>query len=244
MQFPTLQTVLFFAALALPAAAQTLQPALEQRYESGQYLITLGASTVNQHAGIDLRNGPGNAWIFDFCADFSAGVNNSSHYNVSAGFGSLTLDQADDLSALLYNTLPVFDGMVRDAITASGDDWPDVGYSGYNDLLAYAAGMQLALWEIIHDPASGDLDSGNFSVDTVADPDVALGRSNADAFLDGIAGGWTSQPGFTFEYARPTDAGGTPVPNGQDRLWVVIPEPSSALLGAFGLLFLLRRRRA
>ncbi|MEK7952733.1 hypothetical protein [Luteolibacter soli] len=244
MRFPTLTTVLSFAALALPALAQTLQPDLEQRYESGQYLITLGASSVNQYAGADLRTGPGGAWIFDFCADFGAGFNESTHYDVSSGFGSLTLAQSDDISALLYNTLPVFDGMVRDAISASGGDWPDAGYGGYNDLLAYSAGMQLALWEIIHDPASGNLDSGNFSVDTVADPDIALGRSNAETFLAGVAGGWTYQPGFTFQYAKPVDAGNDPVPNGQDRLWVVVPEPSSALLGAFGLLALLRRRRA
>lgn len=244
MQLPAFKTALFLAALALPAAAQTLQPDLEQRYESGQYLITLAASSVNQHAGVDLRNGPGDAWIFDFCADFSAGLNNSTHYDVSSGFGSLTLDQADDISALLDNTLPVFDGMVRDAIDASGNDWPDGSYSGYNALRAYAAGMQLALWEIIHDPASGDLDTGNFSVGSVVDPDVALGRSNAQTFLDGVSGGWTYQPGFTFQYAKPVDAGNQPVPNGQDRLWVAVPEPSSALLGAFGLLALLRRRRA
>ena len=244
MRFPALTTVLSLAALALPAASQTLQPDLEQRYQAGQYLISLGPSTVNQYAGVDLRNGPGSAWIFDFCADFSAGVNNSTHYDVSAGFGSLTLDQTEDISALLFNTLPVFDGMVRTAIDQSGGNWPNSGYSGYGDLLAYAAGMQLALWEIIHDPASGDLASGNFSVDTVPDPDIALGRSDAETFLAGIAGGWTYQPGFTFQYAKPVDAGNQPVPNGQDRLWVVIPEPSSALLGGFSLLSLLRRRRA
>ena len=159
-------------------------------------------------------------------------------------FGSLTLDQTEDISALLFNTLPVFDGMVRTAIDQSGGNWPDSGYSGYGDLLAYAAGMQLALWEIIHDPASGDLASGDFSVDTVPDPDIALGRSDAETFLAGIAGGWTYQPGFTFQYAKPVDAGNQPVPNGQDRLWVVIPEPSSALLGGLSLLSLLRRRRA
>jgi len=49
---------------------------------------------------------------------------------------------------------------------------------------------------------------------------------------------------LNFQYAKPVDAGNQPVPNGQDRLWVVVPEPSSALLGAFGLLALLRRRRA
>jgi len=244
MRFPALTSVLSLAALAMPAAGQTLQPDLEQRYATGQYLITLGPSTVNQFAGVDLRNGPGNAWIFDFCGDFSAGVNNSTHYDVSAGFGSLSLQQSDDISALLFNTLPVFDGMVRTAIDQSGGDWPDPGYSGYNELLAYAAGMQLALWEIVHDPASGNLSSGNFSVDTVAVPDIALGRSEAETFLAGIAGGWTYQPGFTFQYAKPVDAGNQPVPNGQDRLWVVIPEPSSALLGAAGLLSLLRRRRA
>lgn len=244
MRFPAITTVLSLAALALPAAAQTLQPGLEQRYEAGQYLISLGPSTVNQYAGIDLRTGPGGAWIFDFCADFGAGQNNSTHYDVSPGFGSLTLAQSDDIPALLFNTLPVFDGMVRTAISDSGGDWPDASYSGYNELLAYAAGMQLALWEIIHDPASGTLDTGNFSVDAVADPDVALGCSNAESFLANIAGGWTYQPGFNFQYAKPVDAGNQPVPNGQDRLWVVVPEPSSALLGAVGLLVLLRRRRA
>ena len=75
----------------------------------------------------------------------------------------------------------------------------------------------------------------------MADPDVALGRSNAQTFLAGIAGGWTYQPGFNFQYAKPVDAENEP---GQDRLWVVVPEPSSALLGTVGLLALLRRRRA
>jgi len=244
MRFPALTTVLSLAALALPAAAQTLQPDLEERYQAGQYLISLGPSSVNQYAGVDLRTGPGGAWIFDFCADFGAGQNDSTHYDVSSGFGSLTVAQSDDISALLFNTLPVFDGMVRTAISDSGGDWPDTSYSGYNELLAYAAGMQLALWEIIHDPASGNLDTGNFTVDTVVDPAVALGRSNAENFLASIAGGWTYQPGFNFQYAKPVDAGNQPVANGQDRLWVVVPEPSSALLGAFGLLSLLRRRRA
>jgi len=244
MRIPALQAVLPLAALALPAAAQTLQPELEQRYATGQYLITLGVTSENQNAGIDLRKGSGDAWIFDFCSDFAGQVNNSSHYDVSAGFGTLTVGQAGEISTLLFNTLPVFDGMVRTAISASGDDWPDSSYSGYNELLAYAAGMQLALWEIIHDPASGNLDSGNFSVGSVIDPDVALGRSYAETFLAGIAGGWTYQPGFVFEYAKPVDGENVPVPNGQDRLWAVIPEPSSALMGAFGFLALLRRRRA
>jgi hypothetical protein len=231
------------AALALPATAQTLQPDLEQRYQSGQYLITLGETADNQSAGVSLRDGPGDEWIFDFCADFGAGFNESTHYDVSSGFGSLTLDQADDISALLYHTLPAFNGMVQAAVDDVGD-WPDSNYSGYNALLAYAAGMQLALWEIIHDPSSGNLDTGNFSVGTVVDPNIALGRSHAQTFLDGIAGGWTSQPGFTFEYAKPLDLNGEPASNGQDRLWVVVPEPSSALLGTFGLLALLLRRRA
>lgn len=240
MKLPSLKTALF-AALALPAAAQTLQPELEQRYQSGQYAITLSGSPADQYSGVDLRQGPGDTWIFDFCADFSAGFNESEYYDVSTGFGGLTFDQSEAISALLYNTLPVFNGMVREAISLSGDDWPDSSYAGYNDLLSYAAGMQLALWEIIHDPTSGDLDTGLFSVGAVADPDIAVGRSNAQAFLDGVAGGWTYQPGFTFQYARPIDSGDE---RGQDRLWVAVPEPSSVLLGAFGMIALLRRRRA
>ncbi|MCW1886922.1 PEP-CTERM sorting domain-containing protein [Luteolibacter flavescens] len=232
------------AALSLPAAAQTLQPDIEQRYQTRNYLISRGNEVTMQDSGTDLRTGPAGSWIFDFCADFDAGNNESTLYNVSSGFGGLTVAQSNDISALLYNTLPTFDAMVREGISQSGMDWPTESYSGYNDLLAYGAGLQLALWEIIHDSASRKIGTGNFSVADPSDSVAAAGRANAQAFLDGVAGGWTYAPGFTFQYARPVDGNGVGVPNGQDRLWVVIPEPSTALLGAFGALCLLRRRRA
>jgi hypothetical protein len=251
MKLPALTPALLAAAM-LPASAQTVPPGdrtLENAFYATdiQFLHGAGPTLQPQLAGFNLQTitGFGPGYVFDFCADFFTGDNSSATFSVTSGFGGLS--GQDEIEALFSNALPAFRGMLNDYIALNGGDW---AYNAtfadeYDDLQGYAAGMQIALWEIIHEQ-TGDLSindegatPGSFRIDVSAAPNVRadLGDDFAETFLTNVrTGTWTDQGNISYYFA---DGG-----SDQDRLWMVVPEPSSALLGAFGLMVLLRRRRA
>jgi len=259
MKLPLLESLLLpvaFALLANSAGAQTVTP--EDRFletafyaEDLQFIYDPGPSIQPQLAGFNVQtvDGFGPGYVYDFCADFFTGNNDNSTFSVSSGFGGLGLSQQDDVRVLFSNALPLFNDMLGDYIFANGGGWDEnpLLQNEYDALQGYAAGMQIALWEIAHEQ-SGDLSidsegplAGSFRVGLVppapSNPRAEQGRLNAESFLENIRDGvWTDSGGVTYYFA---DA-----PAGeQDRLWMTIPEPSSALLGAIGFLALLRRRR-
>jgi hypothetical protein len=236
----------------LPLAAQSVPPGdrtLENAFFASdvQFLYDPGPTLQPQLAGFNLQTitGFGPGYVYDFCADFFTGDNSGATYDVSSGFG--TLPGQSDIQALFSNALPGFRGLLQDYIDLNGGDWSynPTYASEYDELQGYAAGMQIALWEIIHEQ-SDDLSiddegatPGSFRVDVSAAPNTraALADDFAETFLANVrTGTWTNQGGISYHFA---DGG-----SDQDRLWMVVPEPSSALLGAFGFLVLLRRRRA
>jgi hypothetical protein len=137
-------------------------------------------------------------------------------------------------------------------IIANGGDWAEntgALADEFNNLTGYAAGMQIALWEIIHEQ-TGQLSidtegaiAGSFGVEPVpadpANPRAENGRAHAEDFLTAVRSGtWTDVGGVGYYYVNPV------APEEQDLLWLtLVPEPSSCLLGAAGLLAALRRRR-
>jgi hypothetical protein len=252
MKLPAFTTALLAAAIS-PLAAQTVPPGdliLENAFYATdiQFLYDPGPTLQPQLAGFNLQTitGFGPGYVYDFCADFFTGANSgTATYSVTSGFGGLS-DQ-DQIEALFSNTLPAFRGMLNDYIALNGGDWAynPTFAADYDDLQGYAAGMQIALWEIIHEQTNNlSIDDegatpGSFRIDVSPAPNVRadLGDDFAEEFLTNIrTGTWTNQGNISYFHAE----GGAD----QDRLWLVVPEPSSALLGAFGLLALLRRRRA
>lgn len=215
--------------------------------EGGQITFVTGPDnlTQDQQAGFRVLDVAGFGEVYDFCADFFVGESDSATYDVSPGFGSLTSTQETYIRNLFSHALPEFNGLF-DAYVAANS-----GSSGYNPVLApqydalqgYAGGLQVALWEIIHDQVSTlsvTDPAGDFEVDPSGNgPGRALlAITYAETFLTNIqdGGSWNSDAGgLVYYYA----AGGPD----QDRLWVAVPEPSTAILGAFGMAFLLRRRR-
>lgn len=256
MKHPLLAIALLGTALALPCAAQTITPGNpDNSFYAVDISFLVGSDpTQLQLAGLNVRTIPGYGpgYVYDFCADFLTGVENQSSFNVSAGLGGgLGSGQQDQIEALFSHALPEFIALLNAYIGANGGDWAeettgDLG-EDFNALVGYAGGMQVAMWEIIHD-TSGDLSidsegsmEGNFRVEPV-DPEnlrADSARDNAEDFLTNIRNGvWTDIGGITYYYANPQDEAD------QDRIWMTVPEPSSALLGALGLLAALRRRRA
>ena len=257
MKHPLLATAVLGMALALPAAAQTITPGNpDNSFYAEDIPFLVGGDPVQpQLAGLNVRTIPGYGpgYVYDFCADFLTGANNLSAFNVTPGFGgSLGSGQQDQIEALFSHALPTFVQMLDSYIIANGGDWAEEtdGALGlqFNALVGYAGGMQVALWEIIHD-TSGDLSidsegalAGNFRVEPLAadpaNPRAESARENAETFLENIRDGvWVDIGGINYYYANPQEE------SDQDRLWVTVPEPSTALLGALGLLAVLRRRR-
>ena len=255
MKIPLLSCVVLAASLLHSANAQVVVDENTEFknafYAPGiPFLRGPSATLQPQLAGFNLleKDGYGTGYIYDFCANFDEGTaENWTYDTVTPGMG--ILGRQDEIGALFSNALPEFDEMLADYIGDTGD-WALVpGHeAAYDQLQAYAAGMQIALWELIHeDAATLSIDDtsgidGNFRIDM----DGAVPGSQADAadfyaeqFLANIrstTNPWTNQGGYTYYFA---DA-----PAGeQDRLWVAVPEPSTTLLGAFGFLLLLRRRR-
>jgi hypothetical protein len=253
MKHPLLFTALLGMAL-LPCAAQTITPGNPDNsfYTEDVPFLVGSDPTQPQLAGLNLRTIPGYGpgYVYDFCADFLTGANNLSAFNVSSGLGSgLGSGQQDQVRALFSHTLPTFIEMLDAYIAANGNDWSEQteGELGlqFNALVGYAGGMQVALWEIIHE-TSGDLsiDSegalpGTFRVEpALSDPRITSARDNAESFLENIRdGSWIDVGGITYFYANPENEAD------QDRIWMTVPEPSAALLGGLGLLAGLRRRR-
>ena len=269
MKFP-LRPLLLPAAFVLfgnPGAAQTIAPTdrfLETAFYAEQihFLYNPGPTLQEQQAGLNIQTvtGFGPGYVYDFCADFFTGVDTNSTYAVTPGLGGLGSTQQAEVQILFSNALPVFNGMLDDYIAERGS-WSEpmtpeeinLYQPSYEELLGYAGGMQIALWEIIHE-TSGQLSvdnmsgsEGNFFVDMFGSPNYpgTVAGYYAEQFLFNIrttTNPWTDQGGFNYHYADPTGPTG---PNEQDRIWVtVVPEPSGALLGAVGFLLLLRRRRA
>jgi hypothetical protein len=269
MKFP-LCPLLLPAALVLfanPATAQTIAPSdrfLETAFyaEQIQFLYNPGPTLQEQQAGLNIQTvtGFGPGYVYDFCADFFTGADTNSTFAVTPGLGGLGSTQQAQVQTLFSNALPVFNGMLDDYIAARGS-WSepmtpeeiDLYQPSYEELLAYAGGMQIALWEIIHE-TSGQLSvdnlggsEGDFFVDMLGSPTYPGTEAGfyAEQFLFNIrttTNPWTDQGGLNYHYADPTGPTGT---DEQDRIWVtVVPEPSSVLLGAAGFMLLLRRRRA
>jgi hypothetical protein len=264
MKFPlmSLAVSLGLGALALPAAAQTIEdvnPGLPDNSfyaENIPFETTVGGDQL-QLAGFNYRTvagfGPGR--VYDFCANFFVGsAYEGLIYDVETGLGThFGASQNDAIGALFSNSLAGFDTLLGDYLAVNGGSWDynPLFANQYDALQGYAAGMQIALWEIIHDGTgnglsviAGGANPGDFRVEDIPDdpanPRAESGLLYAEEFLTYIRNNtWTNTGGVTFHYAIPT------TPGEQDRLWVnVVPEPSSALLGAAGFLLLLRRRRA
>jgi hypothetical protein len=202
-----------------------------------------------QSAGFRYQSIAGFGTVYDFCTDFFTGEGAPGNYDVSPGFGAADAGRQAMIRTLFSNALPGFDAKLQGYIDLNAGDWAyNPAYDAeFGDLVGYAGGMQVALWEIIHEQVSTlgveVTDAGNFEAG--ADPAFPTSRaqlalSYANLFLDNIQGGspeWSDQGGYDHFFAE----GGS----NQDRLWfVAVPEPSSALLGALGLGLLLRRRRA
>jgi hypothetical protein len=249
---------------SLPLAAQTVPPEdreLLNAFDAGLPTDTGGQiefltdpdnngsfDSTPQSAGFRYQSVAGFGTVYDFCTDFFAGETDPITYTVSSGLGGISAGKQDQIRALFSNALPGFDSLLADYIDLNGGDWAyNATYDAeFSDLVGYAGGMEAALWEIIHEQVSTlgiDVsDPGVF--EATADGAFPNSRANlaidyANEFLDQIQGPaplWTDQGGYNYHFA---DGG----PN-QDRIWVsAVPEPSSALLGATGLLALLRRRR-
>lgn len=167
--------------------------------------------------------------VWDACAQLFEGPTGSSTYTVTAGFGASgwSGSQIDQIQALYSNALILFTNEVGD----------------YDTARPFGAAIQIALWEIAEETAGSiDLLGGDFNIvgsDTDAETLAALDL--AEEWIDNIQDGtWTDQGGISYFYA---DAG-----DEQNRLWATagvttVPEPSSALLGILGGLFLVSRRR-
>jgi hypothetical protein len=256
MKHPLLATALLGLALVLPGAAQTITPGNPDNsfYAEEIPFLVNSDPVLSQLAGLNVRTVPGYGpgYVYDFCADFLTGADDLATFNVSPGLGGgLGSGQQDEIEALFSHALPTFVEMLNSYILANGGDWAEQtdGPLGeqFNALVGYAGGMQVALWEIIHE-TSGDLSidsegsmEGNFRVEPVnpANPRAEIARENAETFLLNIRDGvWVDTGGINYYYADPLGE------DQQDRLWVTVPEPSSALLGALGLLAVIRRRRA
>lgn len=252
--------LLSLGALALPVAAQTIEdvdpgtPDTSFYAENIPFETTVGGDQL-QLAGFNYRtvNGFGPGRVYDFCANFYIGnAYEGLVYDVETGLGThFGSSQNDAIGALFSNSLSGFNTLLDNYLDDNNGSW---GYNEaladrYDDLQGYAAGMQIALWEIIHDGTDNGLsivqgaNGGNFRIDgipTGTNPRAEEGYTKAEEFLTNIRNStWTNSGGVDFYYAIPT------TPGEQDRLWVtVVPEPSSALLGAVGFVLLLRRRRA
>lgn len=260
MKHPLLRPVLAACTLLActpPASAQSVVPEMSFYAEDIPFLYDDDPEPTQQLqlAGVNLLDMPfhESGYVFEFCADFFNGNGQLNGYNMSAGFGSLSSSQQLEIRALMSHTLPTFIDLMNAYIILNGGDWAENTTdlaAEFNDLTGYAAGMQIALWEIIHEQSSdrsidtGGPISGSFAVEPVPgappNPRAENGRGYAEQFLTAVrTGTWTDAGGIGYYYVDPVAT------EEQDLFWVtVVPEPSSCLLGAVGLLAALRRRRA
>jgi len=265
MKRPLLPCAVALFALGLAAAGQSVPPGDREQlnaFNAGladdiggkiEFLtdpdLDGNFESTLQSAGFRYQSIAGFGTVYDFCTDFFTGEGAPGTYPVSPGFGAADSSQQARIRALFSNALPGFDAKLQGYIDLNAGDWAyNPAYDQeFGDLVGYAGGMQVALWEIIHEQVSPlgveVADSGSF--EAAADPAFPTSRAHlalnyANLFLDNIQGGspaWSDEGGYDAFFAE----GGA----NQDRLWfVAVPEPSSALLALLGLASLLRRRRA
>ncbi len=160
----------------------------------------------------------------DICAELFVGPIETPDYLVSDNFDSLGAAKAELLHILLTNAVPLF--FAQDV---------------YEDAAIYGTAVQLAFWEIVEDGDSGhSLHSGLLSINSTATSAGSDAVALAQSWLEAInLGTWNAATGSTDVRYYYADAGD----DYQNRVWVAIPEPSTTLLGLFGLGLVLRRRR-
>jgi len=272
MRFPLLKIALAtsLAAMASPLAAQniTIAPGdriLENAFNAEEIQFyhdsVILPNPQQQQAGMNIQtiSGFNSGFVYDFCADFYMGTDvASTSYNYTSGLSAGISDpiRRSQIEVLISNTLPEFNSLLQDYIADTGS-WnqpmtpEDIAayQTAYDNLLAYAGGIQIALWEIIHeDSANRSVNSdgsiaGDFYVG-MGDAGTAPGNlagTRAEEFLTNIrstTNPWTNQGGWYIYFADAVEA------DQQDRIWITsVPEPSATLLGALGFLMILRRRR-
>jgi len=202
--------------------------------------------TETQTSGLNLLNVPGYGnHIYDFCSQFYVGRNETNSYNVTSGLNGLSATQQANVAALLSNALPALNSMIASYIAEVGPGMWNGNPTERAHLDAYAAGIQMALWEIVDETNSTlELDNskagkGTFAVDLTASatPTVLEGENNAVNFINNVKSGvWIDKGGMVY-YTADSDSV-------QDRIWAqVVPETSTSLLGLVGIGLLMRRRR-
>jgi hypothetical protein len=202
-----------------------------------------GPIAQTQTSGLNILNVPGYGEVYDFCSQYFVGRNETVDYNVTSGLGSLTATQKANVSALLSNALPEFNSMLATYISHVGAGEWDADPVQRAHLNAYAAGIQMAIWELVSD-TTPELDNskpgkGIFATDlnAGASDTVKEGEYDGVSFVNNVKNGvWVDKGGMIYYYADSDTQ--------QDRIWAqVVPEPSAALLGVLSFGFLLRRRR-
>ncbi|MDB6077465.1 MAG: hypothetical protein JWO82_1212 [Akkermansiaceae bacterium] len=198
-----------------------------------------------QTSGLNLLNTPSNGQVYDFCSQFYVGRNETNTYNVTNGLNGFTSTEQANVQALLSNVLPAFQTMLSNYIAQVGQGNWDGNPTERANLNAYAAGIQMAIWELVDETNNTlELDNsksgkGTFAVDLTApaSANVLEGENYGVQFVNNVKNGtWVDRGGIVYYTADSAAV--------QDRIWAqVVPETSSSLLGLVGAGLLLRRRR-
>lgn len=160
-----------------------------------------------------------------FCVDLADYLTNPQSMTSVASLFSTTVET---------NLAKLFDAVL-------GGSTMEVGV----DSAAKAAALQVAVWEVVYDSATGfDLSSGAFSMSnnsyTVSDV-----KGNASTYLAALSGGSTTEYGLSFLEATPGQDLVTATPGGGGTT-PPVPLPASGILlaAALGGLVASRKRRS